>query len=89
MNGSENREIKCSQYLLVGVSHRLTLSTIAYVDREGETSALKKWNADGGGDSPVIRLSSKAAVRRLRRIYVRLNVAGVAVDVLSQGLGAD
>ena len=31
----------------------------------------------------------KTAVRRLKRIYVMLNVAGVTVDVLSRGLGAD
>ena len=41
------------------------------------------------GDSRVVRLLSKAAVRRLRWIYGMLNVAGVAVDVLSRGLGAD
>ena len=33
--------------MLVGVSHRLTKSSKVYVDREGETSALKKSNVDG------------------------------------------
>ena len=31
-------------------------STIVYVDRERETSALKRWNVSGGGDSRVMRL---------------------------------
>ena len=44
-----------------------------------------KW----GGDSRVMWFLLKAAVRRLRRISVMLNVAGVAVNVLSRGLGAD
>ena len=33
--------------MFVGVSHRLTRLIKVYVDREGETSALKKWNVDG------------------------------------------
>ena len=46
--------------MLVGVSHRLTWSTKVYVDREEETSsALKRWNVDGGGDSLNMRLPSK------------------------------
>ena len=33
--------------VLVGVSHRLTQSTKVDVDRDGETSALKRWNVGG------------------------------------------
>ena len=58
-------------------------STKVYVHREGETSALEKVECRWGGDSRVMRLPSKAAVRSLRRIYVILNDAGVAIDVLS------
>ena len=35
------------QYVLVTVCHRHTQSTKVYVDREGETSAFKKWNVGG------------------------------------------
>ena len=41
-------------------------------------SALNKWNVGGGGDSRITRLTSKAAVRKLRRVCVMLNIAGVA-----------
>ena len=75
--------------MLVRVSHRLTRSTKVYVDMEAETSTLKKVECRWGGDSRVMRFPSKAAVRRLRRIYVTVNVAGIAVDVLSRGFGAD
>ena len=33
--------------MLVGVSHRLTWSTKVYVDKEGETLALKRFNKGG------------------------------------------
>ena len=33
--------------MLVGVSYRLTRSTKVYVDKEGEASALKRWNVGG------------------------------------------
>ena len=83
LNGCEKREVKCSNILLVGVSHKLTRSTKVYVDREGETSVLKKWNVDG-----VVILGScgssikRAVVRNFRRVCVMLNAAGIAVDVL-------
>ena len=70
--------------MLIGVSNRLTRSTKVYVVREGKTSALKKVDCRWGGDSRVMRFPSKAAVRRLRRVYVMLNVADIAVDVLSR-----
>ena len=90
LNGSENREIECSNICVGrGVSHRLTKSTKVYVNRERETTALKRWNVDEGGDSQVMQLPSKAAVKSSRRIYVMLNVAGITVDVFSQGLRAD
>ena len=76
--------------MLVGVSHRLTQSIKVYVNREGETSELKKWNVNGVG---VILGScgfhQRPQLRRIRRIYVMMNVADVAIDVLSRGLGAD
>ena len=85
LNGrKETKKQNVSLFLLVGVSHRLTRSTQVYVDREGETSVLKRWNIGGGGDSWVMQLLSKPAVRRLRGIYVMLIVAGIAVS-----LGAD
>ena len=62
--------------MLVGVSQRLTRSTKVKVDREGETSALKRWNIGGGGDS------------RVRRVCVMLNAVSVTVNVFSRGLGA-
>ena len=43
----ESRNKNVPIFALVVVSHRLTRSTNVYVDREGGTLALKKWNVDG------------------------------------------
>ena len=45
-------------------------STKVYVDREGETLALKRLNVGGGGDS------------RVTGVCVMFNAAGIAVNVL-------
>ena len=37
------------------------------------------------GDSQFMRLPSKAAVKKLRRVCVMLNVAGITVNVLASG----
>ena len=50
---------------------------------------IEKVECRWGDDSWVMRLPLKATVRRLKRIYVMLNVAGVTVYVLSRDLGAD
>ena len=63
-------KLRSKIFALVGMCQTLTRSTKVYVDREGETPALKKWNVGGGGDSRVSRLPSKAAVRRLRQVCV-------------------
>ena len=47
LNSCENREIKCSNICVGTVSQRLACSTKVYVDREGETSALKRWTVNG------------------------------------------
>ena len=79
LNGSENREIKCSNIVLVGVSYRLMWSTKVYVNREGET--LKRWNVDG-----VVILNHVASIKGCSKKFqmscVMLNAAGIAIDVL-------
>ena len=58
-------------FVLVGVNHRLTRLIKIYVDSEGETSALKKWNV---GEVVILRLCGfhqKAVVRNFRRVFVR------------------
>ena len=79
LNGIQNRKGKCSNICVGrGVSHRLMWSTKVYVDWEGETSALKKWNVD-----EVVILGlwgfNQRAVVSFRRV---VNAASVAVDVL-------
>ena len=54
--------------MLVGVSHRLTRSTKVYVDKEGETSALKRLNV---GEVVILGscgLYQRTVVRNFRRV---------------------
>ena len=54
-------------FVSVGVSHRHTLSTKVYVDREGD-AGVEKMDWWCGGDSRVMRLPSKGAVGRWRQV---------------------
>ena len=47
LNGGEKRELNVPIFVWVGVCHRLTWSTKVFVDRAGETSALKRLNVGG------------------------------------------
>ena len=66
MVGESRNKKNVSIFVLVGVSHRLTQSTKVYVDREGETSTLKKWNVGRGGDSRIMQLPSKARSKKFQ-----------------------
>ena len=79
-NGGENREIKCSN-ICVGRGESLTYAVNQRLCRQGRRNVgVEKVECRWGGDSRVMQLPSKAAVRRLRWIYVILNVAGFAVS---------
>ena len=68
--------------MLVGVSHRLTRSTNVYIDREGKTSALKRWDIDGLVFMGSFGFHQRAVVKNFKRVCVMLSAAGVAVDDL-------
>ena len=72
--------------MLVGGNHRLTQSTKVYVDTEGETSALKRWNVDGMVILGSCGFYQRAVVRSFRQVCVMLSAVGVAVNVLSRSL---
>ena len=66
------------------MSHRLTQSTKVYVDRERETSVLKRWNVGGVVIPGSCCFHQGAVVRNFGRVCVMLNAADVAVDVFSR-----
>ena len=83
LNGSGNWEIKRWSIICIeGVSHRFTWSTKVYVNREGETLALKKWDVGWVVILESCSFHQKAAVRSFRWVCVMLYIAGVAVIVL-------
>ena len=82
LNGSEDREIKCSN-MCVGRDESQIYAVNQSLCHHGRRNiGVEKVECRWGGDSRVMQLPSKAAVRRLRRIYVMLKFAGVAVNVL-------
>ena len=82
LNGGENREIKRSN-ICVDRGEWQTYAVNQSLRRQGKRNVgVEKVECRWGGGSRVMRLPSKVAIRRLRRIYVMLNVGGVTVDVL-------
>ena len=76
-------KMKCSN-IGVGRGESQTYAVNQSLCRQGRRNAgVEEVELRWGGDSRVMRLLSKAAVRRLRRICVMLNVAGIVVDVLT------
>ena len=69
-------------FVLVGVTYAVNQSLCRQRRRNVGVEKVECW---WGGDSRVMRFPPKAAIRRLRRVCVTLNVAGVAVDVLESG----
>ena len=75
--------------MLVGVSHRLTRSTKVYIDREGETSALKMWNVGGVVVLGSCGFHQMAVVRSFRRVVWCWMLQASQSLFFSWGLGAD
>ena len=62
--------------------HRLTRSTKVYINREGETTTLKRWNVGGVMIRRSCSFNQRAVVRSFREVCVMLDAAGIADDVL-------
>ena len=77
-------------FVLIGVSLRFTRSTKVYVDREGETSTLKRWNGGGGSDCQVIAASIKGCGKKAKTNLCDVECCRCRSRCfLSQDLGAD